>query len=165
MDVRWRAGSRFSKVPAQDAYAELEDIKRNEGGDLTPAAVVERAADEGNVLHDAFEWDNQLAAALHRVGTARNMIRSIQVVPADQPETQAVPIYHNVVTAGEDDKPRHVYQSLEEIMADPVTRGDLLRSAINEAYSFRKKYHLLSEMAKVHAAIDSTLERVEIEIN
>ena len=79
MEVRWRSGSRFNNIRAEDAYNELEDIKQDQGGVITPAAVVERARDDTNVLHDGFEWNNDVAADKYRLNEARNMIRSIPV--------------------------------------------------------------------------------------
>ena len=166
MDVRWRAGSRFKKIKVEDAYAELEDIKQDQGGVITPAAVVERAKDDTNVLHDGFEWNNDVAADKHRLHEARNMIRSIHLIREDKPVEPGVPIYHNVVysNSSEDSKQSKVYMSLTDIMADPIARDDLLKSAINEAIAYRKKYYLLSEISQISVAIDTTIADLDLEI-
>lgn len=159
----WRNGSRFRHIAPEEALAELEDIKVAAGGDLTPAAVVDRAADDDNVLHNAFDWDDESAAEKHRLATARNLIRSIQIIPAEKTEASAVSVYHNVVAAtGEEETPRKVYRDIEEIMADPIARSELLRSSINEIMRFRRRYDALQELSKIHAAIDATLTSDDI---
>ena len=159
----WRSGSRFNNIAPEAALAELEDIKAMTGGDLTPAAVVDRAANDDNVLHKAFDWDDESVAEKHRLATARNLIRSIQIIPAEKTEASAVAVYHNVVAAtGEEDKPRKVYRDIDEIMADPIARSELLRSSINEIMRFRRRYDALQELSQIHAAIDATLTSDDI---
>jgi hypothetical protein len=55
---------------------ELLRLKRANGGILYPQKVVEAAEDEGNVMHDEFDWDNELAGHRRRLGQARSLIRS-----------------------------------------------------------------------------------------
>ena len=166
MEVRWRSGSRFNNIRAEAAYNELEDIKQDQGGVITPAAVVERARDDSNVLHDGFEWNNDVAADKYRLHEARNMIRSIHVIREGKPVEPGVPIYHNVVysNVSEDSKQSKVYMSLDDIMNDPIARDDLLKRAINEAIAYRKKYHLLSEISQISEAINTTIADLDLEI-
>ena len=166
MEVRWRAGSRFTKVKAEDAYAELEDIKQESGGVITPAAVVERAKDDTNVLHEAFEWDDATAANKHRLSEARNLIRSVQVIRTDTPIAQAMEVYHHVTrtTSKEGEEPKKVYMRIDDILADPVAKAELLKNAIVDALTFKKKYYLLSELSQITGAIDMTLEDMDLEI-
>ncbi len=48
-------------------------------GPVTARAVVEVAHSENSPLHPYFEWDDKKAAEAYRVGTARDMIRTVRV--------------------------------------------------------------------------------------
>lgn len=69
-----------TKVEQEAIKAELERIAGENGGLLTPDAVVEAAASKSSVLHGEFEWDARKAAHAYRVEQARSLIRSVRVV-------------------------------------------------------------------------------------
>jgi len=48
-------------------------------GELTPALVVEAARPGDSPLHGQFEWDDAVAAELHRQEQARTMIRRVTI--------------------------------------------------------------------------------------
>lgn len=72
-----------SKGVDADAVAArlLELSKQNEG--LTAELVLAEAADVSSPLHDVFEWDDTEAATQWRLHQARNLIRSIRVIPSE----------------------------------------------------------------------------------
>ncbi len=164
MEVRWRSGARFQHIKAKDAYDELESIKQENGGEITPQTVLNRARNSANKLHKAFEWDDTKAAHRFRLNQAMNLIKGIHVVREDKALDEGVAIYHNVTRSSSADETKTVYMDIEDIMSDPIARDDLLRRAINEAVSFRKKYYALSEIAKIHAAIEETLTDVDLDV-
>jgi hypothetical protein len=55
------------------------DALRDGSGRLRPQDVVEAARNPESVLHEHFEWDDDLAAESHRVNQARELIRSVAV--------------------------------------------------------------------------------------
>lgn len=57
----------------------LEEIRRKNGGRLTPALVVAAAKNPKHTLHDEFEWDDRKAAARQREDVARSLIRYVTV--------------------------------------------------------------------------------------
>ena len=74
----WRPGSHVS-VDASAAYSEFQAIKEANLGSLTPELVVSRAEGGDSRLHDAFTWDDSLAAEAHRLQQAREIINSIRI--------------------------------------------------------------------------------------
>jgi len=164
MEVRWRAGSTFTKITPEDAYDELESIKQGAGGVITARAVVDRAKDEDNALHHGFDWDDFSAADKHRLSTARNLIRSIQVIRHETPAAEeGISAYYNISRepAEENTSARRVYMSLDDILDDPQARRSLLEKAIKEAIVFRKNYEVLNELVQITGAIKSTVQELD----
>lgn len=87
-DYVFRNGARISGVDAKTAGDELARIQ-DQHGELTAPLVVDEARPDDAPLHPAFEWDDQLAAELHRQQQARSLIRSVQVVQSDEPPAPA----------------------------------------------------------------------------
>jgi len=164
MDVKWRSGCTFTKITPEDAYDELESIKQDAGGVITARAVVDRATDEANALHDGFDWDDFSAADKHRLSTARNLIRSIQVIRHETPATEeGISVYHNISREPSEENlsARRVYMSLVDILNDPQARRSLLEKAIKEAIVFRKNYEMLNELVQITGAIESTVRELD----
>ncbi len=164
MEVRWRAGSTFTKISPENAYDELESIKQGGGGIITAHAVVDRARDKDNALHDGFDWDDFSAAEKHRLSTARNLIRSIQVIRHETPAAEeGISAYYNISRepAEENTSARRVYMSLDDILNDPQARRSLLEKAIKEAIVFRKNYEVLNELVQITGAIKSTVKELD----
>jgi len=164
MEVKWRSGSTFAKITPEDAYDELESIKQDAGGVITARAVVDRATDEDNALHDGFDWDDFSAADKHRLSTARNLIRSIQVIRHETPAAEeGISVYHNISREPTEENPsaRRVYMSLDDILDDPEARRSLLEKAIKEAIVFRKNYEVLNELVQITGAIKSTVKELD----
>lgn len=75
----FRRGAEIDGVDAQTVGEELARITEQCGG-LTPAVVVDESRTDDAPLHPAFEWDDAIAAELHRQHQADTLIRSVQVV-------------------------------------------------------------------------------------
>lgn len=58
----------------------LEKIAEEQGGDLTPDAVIEAAKNPANILHSCFDWDVNRAALENWRAVARGLIREVRVV-------------------------------------------------------------------------------------
>jgi hypothetical protein len=70
------------------------EIRNSNGGLLHDCAIVDHAKRKGSALHTSFEWDNDKAAHLHRLNTARKMKGCLRVElegPGDGPKE-----YHRV---------------------------------------------------------------------
>lgn len=166
-EVRWRSGSQFSSIDANDAYKELEDIKETNGGVLRPQDVVSRAANKQNPLHTGFEWNDDKAADKWRLHTARNLIRAIQIVRPETRDQQSVSVYHNITkeTPDEVEPKKRVYMSIDDILKDPAAREAMLRKSFNEAVNFRKNYFTLSELTPIMTVIEDTISELDPDID
>lgn len=157
MKVVLKRGARI-KTDANTVFKELEASKVD--GHLDLATVVDRARSVDSPIHSEFTWDDHTAAEQWRLEEARYLVRAIEVV-YDQAETKAVRAYESIpVRTATDDSPTPVtrtYQHIEDVLADPVARSELLTRAMREAAAWRRRYATLQELAQVHAAIDAAV--------
>ena len=137
--VKWRIDNIF-KADANKCYAEMLDLEN-----ITPQAVLERAKDENSELHKCFEWDNDVAAEKYRTIQAGNVIRMLYIEPKSE---DAPPV--RVLCRTSDT----VYQPTRTFLTNETEYEDLLKRALSELESFRKKYETLSELEQVFEQID-----------
>ena len=159
MEIKWKKGS-MAKGNAEKCYVELEKLCERDGC-LLPEAVVQKAKAKRSPLHNAFIWDDSIAAQQHRLTQARYLVRSIEVIYEEAPQVQSRMYRVVSLPAVEDQKPRKAYQSVKEILADPIARDELLSQAIRDALAFRKAYHELSELAKIFQVMDEFVESAD----
>ena len=150
----WRKGARFTKIDPDLAHAEMESI-RIEKGQLTAGLLLEKARDGSNILHSAFEWRDGVAAEKYRLGQARQMIKSIEIVYEDLPVEETTVKYWHIVK--EEEEPTKSYVPKDQALADPEMRAKMVLGAYKELRNFRKKYKELDELAQFHALIDSLI--------
>jgi len=150
----WRKGARFTKIDPDLAHAEMESI-RIEKGQLTADLLLEKARDGSNVLHSAFEWRDGIAAEQYRLGQARQMIKSIEIVYEDVPVEETTVKYWHIVKDEEEEEPIKSYVPKDQALADPEMRAKMVLGAYKELRNFRKKYKELDELAQFHDLIDS----------
>lgn len=148
----WKGHTTF-KVSADLAGRRLHRIRRKHGGVLAPEHVVTDARDTESPLHHDFEWDDAKAAGLQRIGHAKHMIRSLVVARIETPDEEPVRAFVSVRDESDDDA-KPVYRSIEEVLADPVMRRQMLSRALAELDSWKRRYERLEELVSVHAAID-----------
>jgi hypothetical protein len=70
----FKNGYRIKGINAQTAGEELARIAQDRG-ELKAPDVVDEARPQDALLHPAFEWNDQIAAELHRQDQARYLIR------------------------------------------------------------------------------------------
>lgn len=70
---------------------------------ITPEAVVQAAKPASSPLHRYFEWDNHKAADNYRRWQARELILSVHIVDADEPDSQPVRAFVNISPEQGDD--------------------------------------------------------------
>ena len=115
----FRRGAEVDGIDAQTAGEELARIAEHHGN-LTPAVVVDEARPDGAPLHPVFEWDDAVAAELHRQRQADTLIKAVQVVRTmDEPDE---PVFIKVRSARN-------YQSVEQV----AKRLDLYEEAFRDA--------------------------------
>ncbi|WP_298165123.1 hypothetical protein [Novosphingobium sp.] len=150
MIYKWREGLRApTSVDPQKAGEELERIRTRHNGRLEPEWVVHNAKSPQNVLHDLFEWDDNVAAQNFRIDQARAVIRSVEAVIEEAPEAKPIRAFVSVVQERD-----RAYTSVQHAMADADLRKQVLMQALTELEAWRKRYAELVELATVFAAID-----------
>lgn len=131
-----------------DAHIAAHELKRlAKKGEVTARTVVEAARPEDAPLHPAFEWDDSVAAELHRAEQARLMLRSIRVLRG--PEQEPERVFWHVETQEVDS-----YVTTARVMSEPELREALMASCVTTLIATRKRYAELKELAPVWEVID-----------
>lgn len=136
MVYRWKTVSGI-KADAQRAGEQFETLEKTVG--LTAQTVLDANREENTPLHDEFEWNDAVAAELHRLEQARLLIRMICVSPEKQEQNTNVRAFFKVSDA-------NGYESLNVIIKDEDKYSKLLAQAISEFKAFENKYHSLTEL-------------------
>lgn len=158
--VCWKSGFR-AKIDAKKALSEVDKIREKHNGRVTAGRVVDHARPKRNPLHSQFEWDDKIAAEEHRKEEARTMLRSIEVIYTGAQEVGPVRALE-VVTEVIDEEPQKVYRSSSEILEDPDARDELLGNAIRDALRFKRRYAVLSELAKIFHELDEFVANAKV---
>ena len=134
-------------ISADKAAAELERI-RQKHGILKPELVVQESKPKRAVLHNCFQWDDTIAAAMWRKQQARTLINNITVVVVNENITCSVRAMVNVSTIANEDRS---YIPITEAIHDDVAYNDLLHQAKEEMLAFVTKYRQIEELNPVKA--------------
>lgn len=142
-------------ITREEVKAELERLRRANGGTLLPEQVVNAARPASSPLHGEFQWDNTEAAHQWRLHQARNIIRVfVTVIEADgSKESRAY------VSLTFDRAAGVGYRAMADVLDDAVLRERLLEDARADMLRFRAKYAALRELAEVFAAIEKVVAR------
>lgn len=132
-------------VTAQAAGEELHRIY-TERGELDPKRVVEESRAESAPLHPCFEWDDKSAAEKYRESQAQDIIRAVVVVQQKQNgEPVTVRAFPHV---------QQTYQPISVVVNSQDKMDELLKTAMRELISFRRKYETLSALRPVFDTIE-----------
>ena len=127
---------------------ELARITEEQGGHLTPEAVVAAARPKSSPLHTLFEWDNKIAGEKYRRLQARTLIRVVvkEIGEEDDGRRKFVRAYYPASRAGRDEKG---YLPTETIVQSPVSTAILLRALRREIGALKTRYSHLEEFAAI----------------
>lgn len=129
------------EVSAEDFYEELQTLD-----EITPQNVVDLARSEDSKLHNDFEWDNEIAGEKYRLSQASEMIRLLVFEPKE--ETHEPTRVYQISTE------TSVYKPVEMILKNEDEYQNLLKRALAELESFKKRYSTLVELEQVFRAIE-----------
>jgi hypothetical protein len=136
----------------------LAKIAEQQGGRLTPEAVVEAARSPRHPLHKHFEWDDQAAAAAFRLDQARGIIRIVRVEDDDAPEG-CVRAFLSVADKGT------AYRGVQEVRTSVSLQTLVLRQAERDLEAFERRYRELTEICDLvrvaREALSDRLARTE----
>ena len=138
-NVKWRLNGVFN-ADANKCYAEMCSLN-----EITPKTVLEYAKGINTELHKCFEWDNDVAAEKYRTIQAGNVIRMLYIEPKNE-DTPPVRVLSRTSDT--------IYQPTRTFLTNTTEYEDLLKRALSELESFRKKYETLSELESVFEQID-----------
>lgn len=138
----------------RSAIAEVMALSNKSKRPLKPQSLVDHARDNpGTALHAYFQWDDVRAGNLHRLEQARSLLRHIRI---DLPEVaDPVRVFVSVST---DRQKGGGYRKTADVIRSPTLNQQMLKDALDDANRFRRKWSHVSQLAKVHAAIDSAIE-------
>lgn len=106
-------------------------------GFLTPAVVVDEAANPKHPLHDRFEWDDQEAAREYRLVQAGALIRSVKLRIVE-PEVSEIRAFVNVPAQTPGEQGHYVPESV--VRADPAMQAIVLQTMNREWRSMQRRY-------------------------
>lgn len=138
---------------AQDAGETISEIEKRDGV-VTKESFLEASRPITAPTHNAFEWDDSVAAEKYRLEQSGQIIRNlcVKIIKDDKPEKVTAYVNINKTTA---DNAR--YMSLQVALEDDENRSAVLENALNELRLFKRKYETLSELAEVFTAIDKAV--------
>ena len=140
MGATWRIQG-YYKADAQKVAEEIGFVE------FTPTEVLEKAKDETTELHKCFEWNDSIAAEKYRLEQAKNIIRML-VYEKETKEQAVVRYYAKTET-------KHVYQPTKQFLVQEDEYQGLLRRALAELETFKKKYHTLTELESIFEALET----------
>ncbi len=141
--ISWASGSRFKSDPKEAARI-ISDVQA-EDRFAQASAVVDAARPTDSPIHEDFEWDDAVAAEIHRADRARSMLRSL-VITVENADPE--PLFCHVRVDGDGG-----YMETRTALGAVEVREWLLSDARRDAKIFREKYKHLKEMAEVIASI------------
>nr|DAH60481.1 MAG TPA: hypothetical protein [Caudoviricetes sp.] len=152
---QWKNDKCCYKATADEAAGAFEEIRQN-SGKLTPELVVDYARPKESVLHDDFEWRDEVAAEKYRQGQARHMIGAIRITSEDTQEP--VRAYVNVTVVAPDEPPVRSYMPMKEVLEHPDLHSQMMADAFRDAQSFKQKYNTLERLKPVMDAMDKAFD-------
>lgn len=145
MIFKFANGSRLDG-DAQSVGSRLHHI-RNAKGRLTAGDVVEDAKPKNSVLHEYFEWDDEVAAGKYRTDQARHLIRSIVVVE-DEGDT---PVRAFAKVRVDDE---NTYEPISVVMSNPRLRMQVLKEVSDQIEALKAKLAALEGFSDVLVELD-----------
>ena len=152
---QWKNDKCCYKATADEAASAFEEIRQN-SGKLTPELVVDYARPKESVLHNDFEWRDEVAAEKYRQGQARHMIGAIRITSEDTQEP--VRAYVNVTVGAPDEPPVRSYMPMKEVLEHPDLHSQMMADAFRDAQSFKQKYNTLERLKPVMDAMDKAFD-------
>lgn len=143
MNVKWNVN--IFKADANKVYAEIQSI----GEQVTPKQIVEYARNEDTELHKCFEWNDEVAAEKFRIEQAKQVIRTLYIVP-EKKDAQPIRVMH--IT-----EQRNVYQPTQLFLSNENEYDALLKRALKELEAFKNKYKNLIELETIFEEIEEVL--------
>ena len=141
------------KGDAQEIGETIEALTANNGGRITTKQLLAAAKANRSPLHNEFEWDDSVAATLHRMNQAARLARAVVVYEVDIDEQEAPETRAFICIRDEDDQPG--FESIFTVLDDDDKRAQIFQEARDKITSWRRQYKDLQEFAQIFDAIDT----------
>jgi hypothetical protein len=132
---------------------ELERIKRQNNGFLTPQEVVNEARKTNSPLHNCFDWNDSTAAEQWRLQQARQLITSINLVIEYKGKQEEIDAYVNVFLPNKKGKCFQAYIDIQSAMGNTDFKNQVIMDAMNELLYWQKKYQRFKEFSEIFKVI------------
>lgn len=149
---KWKTGSRIKADP--ELAAQVLDQLANENR-LNAENVVEISKPEGTVLHDDFEWRDDIAAHEYRKHQARNIMNSLVIVEEEAPEIPPIRYCFQIEENSSN------YTPINVIIQSADCMDALKRKALAELSAFRMKYTTIIKKCNAESDINSLQMKME----
>ncbi len=142
--ITWRNKFPNRGVKADIAHAAVEKIRIKNGGRVTPQNLVKAAKGNKHPLHKMFDWDDKIAAQMHRLKQARDILGALKI--------------NIVVEEGEDPEVTRAFVTIEseegymdtiEALSNPVIARDVVAEAKAELIAWRERWKTYSKLAEL----------------
>ncbi len=145
--------SKATDIEIKQALADLED----EHGRVTPEAVVRAASDAGSVLHDLFEWNDDVAAHYYRIDQARTLIRSVRVeFRVEKKVVRSIAYVHDPVLPAKEQG----YRAVTELRRDPDAARSALVNEFSRVAAHLRRARELATALSLEGEVDDLLNDV-----
>ena len=149
MVYQWKSNARI-KVNADLAGKMCEEIESKVG--LTARSLLDANREEGTLLHDEFEWDNEIAAEEYRLQQARHIINCLCIKPETK-ENKPIRAFFKIMDS-------ESYENINVIITNEDKHQRLLQTALNELNAFKIKYRQLNELKPLFDLLDKVKEAI-----
>ena len=112
----WKLAGLAKGIDIDAAVQELERIESLYGS-LTPENVLDASRPKHAVLHDAFEWDDNIAAEHHRLQQARVLLNNIEVKIISNGLPRVIPVYEVIKQPNNPSQ----YKSIQSMTSSDIT--------------------------------------------
>jgi hypothetical protein len=111
-------------------------------GELTPKIVLEEARSVSHPLHHRFDWDKDVAAEKWLLHQAHRLIMEVEITYIKNDGTPSrVRAFHAI----RQNNNSYVYESTDELRADPVSREVILREMERDWLQLKERYEAFEE--------------------
>lgn len=161
-DCNWSKASSKAKPTQQDiSLAAVEAFIERHGGRISPRMLLDDARDPRSPFHDQFEWNDDEAAENFRLIQAGQLIRQWKgsVMRIDvETRTVRIDTTRRVQSPqGQRSKGGDSYETVEQIMANPEKRADMIATVLRELSAYRRRYSGIVALAEIWQAIDDAV--------
>lgn len=141
----------------------LEAFIERHGGRVSPRLLVDDARDPNCPFHHRiYADDDETAADRYRMQIASQIIRewkgSIMKIDTEARVVHVESVRRVQSPMSSRGKGRESYETIEQIMADPQKRDDMVATVLRELNAYRKRYASILALSDVWDAIDQAMQ-------